>query len=110
MTAIETLRTNSKFLDRLNQFLTEDEVGSLFNRAITEFTLGQIAVSPDQSNHGTIFRAGNSAGAARVRTFIDSLDPIEVAETLKRRASEEKLRTPQQLPSAVEAQQRRLGK
>lgn len=110
MTATETLRTNPKYLDRLNQFLKEDEVGALFNNAITEFVLGQISTVADQSNHATIFRAGNSAGAARVRTFIDDLDPIIIAEGLKRKAADEKLRTPQQLPSAVEAQNRRLGK
>ena len=109
MTAHEQLKTNTKHLDRLNQFLTQDETGILFNQAVTDFALGQVSLAPAESNHGTIFRSGLSGGAARVRFFIDSFDPLVVAEEARKRAAEEKIKTPQQLPSALEAQKRRLG-
>lgn len=109
MTANETLRANPKFLDRLNSFLTEDEVGVLFLKALTEKAFGQIPTTHDQSNHGTIFRAGASAGGAAVLAFVQSLDPIAVAEDLAKEAANEKLKTPAELPSALIARLNRIS-
>ncbi len=104
MSAAETLRANPKYLDHLNSFLTEDEVGRLFLKALTEKVLAQIPQVHDQSNHGTIFRAGRSAGAAEVLAFVQSLDPVLVAEDLARAAADAKVKAPTQLPSAITAQ------
>lgn len=107
MTATEQLRANPKYLDRLNFFLTEDEVGTLFLKALTEKVLGVIPTGHDQANHGTIFRSGFSSGAASVLAFVQGLDPIAVAEDLHRKAAEGKLKEPLQLPSQRIAQMER---
>jgi hypothetical protein len=110
MSATNTLRTNPKYLDKLNQFLTEDEVGKLFNQAITEKVLAVIPVTHDQANHGTIFRSGFASGAASIRSFIDDFDPIALAEKERQKAADAKIRTPTQLPSVIAAQKLRQEK
>jgi hypothetical protein len=99
MSAIESLRANPKYLDRLNLFLTEDEVGVLFLKAIVEKVLGRVPTTHDQTNHGTIFRSGFSAGATDVLRFIQELDPVFVAQELAQRAAEQKLKAKPELPS-----------
>ncbi len=110
MTAAETLRGNPKHLDRLNSFLTEDEVGALFLKALTEKVLAGLPTTHDQANHGTIFRAGKSSGAGELLSFIHSFDPIAVAEELAAKAADAKLREVTRLPSAQAAILRRTGK
>jgi hypothetical protein len=104
MTATEQLKTNAKYLDRLNHFLTEDEVGVLFNKSITEKVLQMVPVTHDQSNHGTIFYSGRSAGATQIRSFIDDFDPLAVAETLRKKAADAKITAPLRLPSQIAAE------
>lgn len=109
MNATETIRTTKKHLDLLNQFLTENETGKLFNQAITEKVLAAINSAPSESNHGTIFRAGYSAGAMAVRLFVDEFDPIYLAELEKKISANEKLRQQPMLPSAAAAMKARIG-
>lgn len=104
MTATESLRSSPKHLDRLNSFLTEDEVGVLFLKALTEKVFGQVPNTHDQSNHGTIFRAGRSSGAAEILSFIHNLDPAIVAEDIARQQADNKIKQPTQLPSSRIAQ------